>query len=92
METYFKEHPQKRPEADISSTALWRGYIATFEFRNNVLVLKDLEIQVWMHQEGKEEWEPGVTLKSVLKEVFSDNEPLVIDWCSKILIAPGGGD
>lgn len=90
LEAYFKKYPKKRPEGDVASTALWRGYIATFEFENNILVLKDLQIQVWMHEEGEEEWAPDVTLKSVLKEIFPEGKSLGIDWCTEILILPHG--
>ncbi|MDR0515679.1 MAG: hypothetical protein LBH25_01380 [Fibromonadaceae bacterium] len=31
MEPFFKENPEKRPPSP--NTALWRGYIATFEIR-----------------------------------------------------------
>jgi hypothetical protein len=90
LEAYFKEHPRKRPEGDISSTALWRGYIATFEIQNEVLILKDLEIQVYQHKEGRDQWRPNVALKSVLKEVFPEGDTFKIDWCTEILILPSG--
>ncbi len=90
LEAYFKEHPKKRPEGDVLSTALWRGYIATFEIQNQVLVLKDIQIQVYQHQEGKEEWAPNVSLKSVLKQIFPKDEVFKIDWCTEILILPDG--
>lgn len=90
LEVYFKKYPKKRPDADLSSTALWRGYIATFELINDQLFLKDIEIQVWSHQEGKEEWEPNVELKSVLKEVFPNEDAIKIDWCTEVLILPYG--
>ncbi|MBL4649607.1 MAG: hypothetical protein JKY03_07740 [Aureispira sp.] len=90
LEVYFKEHPKKRPEGEVTSTALWRGYIATFEIQDQVLVLKDLQIEVYEHQEGKEEWMPNTTLKSVLKEVFPEEEAFIIDWCTEVLILPSG--
>lgn len=90
LEVYFKEHPRKRPEGEVTSTALWRGYIATFEIQDQVLVLKDLQIEVYEHQEGKEEWMPNTTLKSVLKEVFPEEEAFKIDWCTEVLILPSG--
>ena len=90
LEVYFKEHPKKRPEGDVSSTALWRGYIATFEIQNDVLILKDLQIEVYEHQEGREAWAPNTALKSVLKEVFPEEDTIKIDWCTEILILPSG--
>jgi hypothetical protein len=32
MEEYFAKHPDKQPRSGVMSTALWRGYVATFEF------------------------------------------------------------
>ncbi|BDS12159.1 hypothetical protein [Aureispira anguillae] len=90
LEAYFKKYPKKRPKADVSSTALWRGYIATFEIIDQMLYLKDIEVQVWMHEEGKEEWQPDVSLKSVVKKIFPDQKKIPIDWCSEILVLPSG--
>lgn len=90
LEAYFEEHPKKRPEGDVSSTALWRGYIATFEIQDQLLILKDIQIQVYEHRDGREEWMPNVTLKSVLKEVFPEGGTLKIDWCTEILVLPSG--
>jgi hypothetical protein len=44
METYFKKYPDKRPKGGIRSTALWRGYVATYEVKNNQLFLKDISV------------------------------------------------
>jgi hypothetical protein len=90
LEAYFKKYPKKRPEGDLTNPALWRGYIATFEIKNQALILTDLKIQVYEHEEGKEEWAPGIVLKSVLKEVFPEEEALKIDWCTEVLILPFG--
>lgn len=90
LEVYFKEHPRKRPEGDVTSTALWRGYIATFEIQNDVLILKDIQIEVYNHQEGRDEWGPNTSLKSVLKDIFPKKDTLKIDWCTEILILPSG--
>ena len=85
MEEYFKKYPDRRPKDGISSTALRRGYVATYEIKNNQLFLKDIEIQVC---EGKKckttKW------KSVFNEIFSDQELIKIDWVIGILILPYG--
>lgn len=44
LEGYFKAFPEKKPESDVVCTALWRGYIATFEIREKQLFIKTLEI------------------------------------------------
>ena len=46
MESFFNKYPEKHPKKDLShSTALWRGYLATFEIRGRQLYLKDIEIR-----------------------------------------------
>ena len=35
LEEYFQKNPDKKPKATMISTALWRGYVATFEIKNN---------------------------------------------------------
>ena len=35
LEKYFDENPEKKPKIECMSTALWRGYIATFKIKDN---------------------------------------------------------
>jgi len=44
LEGYFKEFPEKRPESEMVMTALWRGYIAVFEIKENQLFINQLKI------------------------------------------------
>lgn len=44
LEPYFKRFPEKKPESDVVCTALWRGYIATFEIVKDELLIKDLDV------------------------------------------------
>ncbi|MFH0896065.1 MAG: hypothetical protein V2A54_16655 [Bacteroidota bacterium] len=87
MEAYFAEHPDKRPEDGIRSTACWRGYIATFEIRDKQLFLKDIQCQY--SKKGKNnsfetEW------KSVLGEIFPKDSLVKIDWLTGLLVLPYG--
>lgn len=87
MEAYFEKHPDRKPKGGCMSTALWRGYVASFVVTNGVLQLKDTEIQVHVEKEDNSypyDW------KSVLKDVCPDGKPLVIDWFSGILVLPYG--
>ena len=43
LEGYFAAYPEKRPEIEVVCTALWRGYQATFEIRDQQLFVKDLD-------------------------------------------------
>jgi len=44
LEPYFKEFPEKKPATDSISSDLWRGYIATFEIKDDQLYISKLEI------------------------------------------------
>lgn len=86
MEPYFELNESKRPKTGISSTALWRGYIATFEVIENELFVIDIEIEI--KDETKESFE--TILKSVFKEVFEDKQKVKVDWLNGILVIPYG--
>jgi len=87
LEAYFEKYPDKRPKGGIMSTALWRGYVATFEVKENQLFLKDIEIEYNDTSSAK-----GHQFKwrSVLKEVFPDQKDLKIDWLTGLLVISYG--
>ena len=45
LEGYFERYPDRRPSEGIVSTALWRGYIATFEVKDGRLMVLDVEAE-----------------------------------------------
>jgi len=83
MEAYFEKNPSKKPQGGVISSALWRGYVATFEIADGSLLLKDVEIQV-------PEKEHGYVFKSVLEKVVPSGTRLKIDWFSGLLVLPEG--
>ena len=79
---YLKKYPEKRPKSPVD---LRRGYIATYEIKNNELLLKDIGIRV-----DKGRFEESV-LESVLAEFLVDKQSaLKIDWFSGFLFVPEG--
>ncbi len=87
LEEYFDKYPDKRPKNDILSTSNWRDYIATFEIRNNSLLLKDIEIEVSDTSSGNEN---DLKYQSILNEVFPDTTQIKIDWLTGMLVLPYG--
>ena len=87
LEPYFALHPDKRPAGGISSTACWRGYIATFEIRGGQLFLKDIQCE-YSKKEKKNSYE--TEWKSVLTQVFRKDSAVKIDWFSGLLVLPYG--
>jgi hypothetical protein len=87
LEFYFEKHPKKRPKGATRTTALWRGYVATFEIKDKVMNLQDIKIpRRFKNKNGKYEY----GLKSVKKEVFPGQGSLNIDWFTGILVLPYG--
>lgn len=84
MGTYFAQHPDKKPQGDVVSTALWRGYVATFEFKKNNLFLKAIEIQIWNVAEDGTSW------RSAKDDVVPKGKKLRVDWFTGILLLPHG--
>lgn len=87
MEEYFKKFPDKKPKTGMVSSALWRGYVATFEISENALYLRDIQIEVRKADSDKPfetEW------KSFLPEIAPAGQRLKIDWFTGILVLPHG--
>lgn len=86
MDDYFEKFPNRKPKGGIMSSALWRGYVATFEISGGELFVKDVQIQVAKgnSQNLEIEW------KSVLQSVVPDGQKLKVDWFSGLLVLPYG--
>lgn len=84
LERYFVKNEDKRPKGGVISTALWRGYVATFEIIENQFYVKDIEIEIRNKTSDGTEW------KSVIDEVFPKTEDRKIDWFNGLLILPYG--
>jgi len=82
LESFFAKYPDKRPKVEIISTGLWRGYIATFEIKDNQLFLKDIEIQISTKDEKGNHIN---SWKSVLNDVFPNQELVKVDWITELL-------
>jgi len=82
MESYFKKYPDKFPrEERTPTTALWRGYIATFIIKGNQLYLKGIEIRT---RDG------DFSLKSIFNQIFPDQTLVKINWVTGIFVLPVG--
>ena len=86
LEGYFKKFPERRPRSNISSSALERGYVATFEMADKVPLLVDIEIQLpeLDRQTSEIKW------KSVRDEVFPNGKKQKVDCFAGLLVLPHG--
>lgn len=87
LESYFEKNPDKRPKGGVMSTALWRGYVATFEIRDSQLFVKDIQIEYWDTTNKKSH---DTKWKSVLTEVFGEQKDIKVDWLTGLLVLPYG--
>lgn len=89
MEPYFEKNPGKLPKLKsgliITSSNLWRGYIATFELTDGGLFLRDIEIQA-----PNPDKQHDYIMKSVIDEVVPKGQRLKIDWFDGLLVLPHG--
>ena len=77
LEDYWSDEHPKPKLLSMGSTACWRGYIATWEVRNESLFLKSLSKEALPNDD-----ETPIPLQSV----FSDgNGPILADWFSGVL-------
>jgi hypothetical protein len=83
MEKYFDLHPEKRPEPEVWSPRWRRGYVATFELRNNGLYLKDLEMPV---VDTSSSYQLDWKFKSILNKVFGDTGAVKVEWETGIIV------
>lgn len=87
LEIYFQKNPDKRPKGTIISSALWRGYVATFEIIDKELFLKDIQIN---YEDSASKETNDYKWKSVINEVFPQITKIKIDWLSGLLVVPQG--
>ena len=87
LKSFFDENPKKAESFNHSSTALRRGYIATFEFINNQLYVVDLH--VLQYNEYKIDCYPFEEI-SVFHKVFPNSKKVKIDWPTAVLVIPLG--
>ncbi|MES2694469.1 MAG: hypothetical protein V4773_13420 [Verrucomicrobiota bacterium] len=80
---YFAQHPERLPRSSVTSSALWRGYVATFEIHEGQLRVRDVKILKW---DGKQDTE----LVSVLEQAFPKDTSRELSWFTGFLILPQG--
>lgn len=85
LEVYFNNFPEKKPQTNANSKALWRGYIATFEVFENKLFLKDIVVQ-----KLKDTLNNEIEEISVFKEIFGAVDRFNCDFYSGLLVLPYG--
>ncbi|MGB0524547.1 MAG: hypothetical protein ACPGJS_16360 [Flammeovirgaceae bacterium] len=79
VEPYFLKYPKRKPQSNLISSALHRGYIATVELQDKILWIRDF--QITLSENGKE--------KKVSKfaEVFPNQpEDCKLNWVDVMVL------
>lgn len=87
LQPYLAANPGLLPKRNTFSTANWRGYIATWEIRNDLLLLVDIEMLADLDSaDSRSTFE----YTSVFSEVFPGYDSLLADWFTGHLVIPTG--
>jgi len=86
LEPLLKANPDMRPQSDIISSGLWRGYVATWEIVNGRLSLTDVE--ALRRKSGVDEFETQP--HSVMPDMFPRQYQIFATWFTGHIIVPGG--
>jgi len=73
LEFFFDAFPEKKPKMDSYMTALWRGYVATYEIKEKELFIQDID---WFSPN------PNFSPTDFLQENFPGNK---FHWFSGLL-------
>ena len=87
LEAWFEKFPDKRPVDGIMTSALWRGYIATFEVIDDQLFVVNIEIEV---ADSVASDSYSTKWISVMDDVFPSQPRVKVDWLSGLLVIPCG--
>lgn len=79
LEDYFDKHPSLKP----NENGLRLDYMAIFEIKNNILILKDIKVKRFKG-DNKSNW------NTIIDKVFPNKEQRILDWFKGILVLPNG--
>lgn len=89
LEPFLDQNPEARPRSGFVSTANWRGYNATWQVKDQRLMLIDIETvdDITKSDYGKSF---KVELRSVMSTVFPGRKDVFADWFTGHVVIPDG--
>jgi hypothetical protein len=88
LEPYLEKNPDKLPKSEVVSTGLWRGYVATWEVKEQRLMLVDVSILKSMPDKSGSGFSPELT--SVLEQMFPGQKEVPAEWFTGNIVVPDG--
>ncbi len=84
LESWVEKNPNRIPRSNVTSSNLWRGYIATFTVKQHGLYLTNIDIL-------KDDAEATTAeMRSVMATVFPHETEVLADWFTGNVIIPEG--
>lgn len=88
LRTWLESNPDRLPKPAVTSSANWRGYVATWEVKSDRLLLVDIEMQFPAGNSKNKSSE--FEYHSVLSKVFPEKKEVFADWFTGHIIVPDG--
>lgn len=89
LDRYLDKLGDKAPRFEWPHTALWRGYVATWELAQGKLYLRKVEGHRNSGNDAGSADDSGANVDG-MKEMFPDKSDVVADWYTGTLIIPSG--
>jgi hypothetical protein len=88
LDGFLDNNPEKLPKSDVVSSSNWRGYVATWDVKDERLVLIDVTILRSVTTTSKKAFrtEP----RSVMSDLFPGNTDVIATWFTGHVIVPDG--
>ena len=96
LQPYLHAHSGEVPEFPPMTTANWRGYIATFVIRDDLLIVDKVEVRDLAEDRPRAERDPHeevrfeLDLKDIITEVFDGRDDVPATWYTGALVIPRG--
>jgi hypothetical protein len=92
LEPFLEQNPRARPKSNVMSTGNWRGYVATWQVKDDRFMLTDIEIVEIdaSKRDHNESLISYVKRRSVMSTVFPDRMEVFADWFTGHVIIPEG--
>jgi hypothetical protein len=88
LSPFLEKNPGRIPQSNIRSTSLWRGYVASWQVKDDRLVLTDIAILQKVTKPGDSGF--SSELVSVMSTVFPGQKEVPADWFTGHIIVPDG--
>src|SRR6478735_379525 len=80
LESFFRQHPERRPAFEAPDSSVWRGYVAEWAIDDGQLYL--VRLTGWLHDESVESSLQEVGLESVFPGIETQDGRVLAAWFS----------